>query len=304
MFGTLALAGLWPFAGFWSKDEILADSWLVFFENGELAGAIAFFGLFAAAGFTAFYMWRQIEMVFLSDARTEAAEHAHESPPSMTIPLVILAIASVVVGFFNLPSGTLSRVFAVGLDSIFSKHALADFLESSILHFHIPDFQALIALGALTLGFAAIFAAHSIYGDKEAMSELWEKGDPLQRRPETGQIFGVANARMYWDEIYFRFIINPYTASSKFLANVIDWQFWHDYFHDGVIGRGYRGISRILASPVDLGIIDGAVNGVGKLARFVSGNFSKLQTGYVRTYAVGLFLGVVVVVVLILIPLI
>jgi NADH-quinone oxidoreductase subunit L len=302
IFGTLALAGIWPFAGFWSKDEILADSWLVGIEDGELAGFIALGGLLIAAGFTAFYMWRQVEMVFHGKPRTEAAEHAHESPWTMTVPLRVLAVGSVLVGFFNLPSGTFSRIFAVGLDGVFGKHAMADFLEYSILHYHIPDFQAGIALGALAIGLGGIFLAHSMYGDNKAINA--EGKDPLETDPNTGMVFGFANARLYWDELYDTLFIRPYGRVAKFLSDVIDWNFWHDYFHDKVIGRGYRSMGQLFANPVDLGLIDGLVNGVGWVVQRISGGFSRIQTGYVRTYAVALFLGVVAVVVLILLPLI
>ena len=77
----------------------------------------------------------------------------------------------------------------------------------------------------------------------------------------------------------------------------------HSYFHDSVIKKGYDGIGRLLAQPVDKGIIDGAVNGVGALVRLFSGRLRGVQTGYVRTYAVALLLGVVAVVVVMLLPL-
>lgn len=74
LIGTLALAGIFPFAGFWSKDEILLDAWYVGFVENELQGLIAFGILLVAAGFTAFYMWRQIVLVFFDEPRSEAAE--------------------------------------------------------------------------------------------------------------------------------------------------------------------------------------------------------------------------------------
>ncbi len=108
LFGTLALAGIIPFAGFWSKDEILGDSWLAGLYRqsvlGQISGYVALGLLLVAAAFTAFYMWRQMEMVFFGSARSEAAENAPESVPSMTIPLLILALGSLFVGFINTPS--------------------------------------------------------------------------------------------------------------------------------------------------------------------------------------------------------
>ena len=105
LIGTLALAGIFPFAGFWSKDEILVHAWDGAIGKSNLAAFIVFGGLLVAAGFTAFYMWRQIQMVFFGDARSEAAEHAPESTPWMTIPLVVLAVFSLLIGFINVPSG-------------------------------------------------------------------------------------------------------------------------------------------------------------------------------------------------------
>ncbi len=85
--GALALAGIFPFAGFWSKDEILADS----FSKGFTA---VYWLLTIAAFFTAFYMGRQIWMVFFGEPRHEAAAHAQESPRIITVPLIVLAVLS------------------------------------------------------------------------------------------------------------------------------------------------------------------------------------------------------------------
>jgi NADH-quinone oxidoreductase subunit L len=95
MIGTLALAGIFPFAGFWSKDEILLDA--------KLHYPSVYWQLSIAAFFTAFYMGTQIWMVFFGEARTDAAKHAEESPKVMTVPLMVLAVLSVVGGALNLP---------------------------------------------------------------------------------------------------------------------------------------------------------------------------------------------------------
>jgi NADH-quinone oxidoreductase subunit L len=295
LIGTLALAGIFPLAGFWSKDEILADSWLVGLFDNNIGGYIALAGLLLAAGFTAFYMWRQVTMVFYGSPRHEAADHAHESPPTMTIPLIALAILSIAGGFINVPSGVL------GLDGIFGAHRFTDWLAQSVVHAHAADFQALIALGALGLALGAMFVASNIYGRNKAVVN---RRDPLQNMATTAPIFGLANARLYWDEIYNRLIERPFNWLAKFLADVIDWRFWHDYVHDQVIGKGFNTISRILANPVDLGLIDGAVNGIGAVTKWISGGARRIQTGYVRTYAITLLLGVVVVIIVLMLPLI
>ncbi len=300
LIGTLALAGIFPFAGFWSKDEILADAWLKGFEGGSFlssaGGFIAFVLLLAAAAFTAFYMWRQIEIVFFGQARTEAADHAPESVFSMTFPLIVLAFLSIFGGFINTPANVL------GLENIFTAHNFTQWLEHSIVHAHAAPFQPGIALLALGLAIVAIFAARSIYG--LGKSTKVEDHDPLIDRIPAGgaAIFGMANAKLYWDENYFRFIENPFNKMSQFLANTVDWRFWHDYFHDTVIGKGFVGISQLLAKPVDLGIIDGLVNDVGSVVKWISGRVRVVQTGYVRTYAVSVLLGVVLVIVILILP--
>jgi NADH-quinone oxidoreductase subunit L len=95
MIGTLALAGIFPFAGFWSKDEILLDASLHYQSVYILLSIAAFF--------TAFYMGRQVWMVFFGEPRHDAAAHAEESPRVMTVPLMILAVLSVLGGALNLP---------------------------------------------------------------------------------------------------------------------------------------------------------------------------------------------------------
>jgi NADH-quinone oxidoreductase subunit L len=300
LIGTLALAGIWPFAGFWSKDEILADAWLVSIGEGELKGYIALGLLLVAAGMTAFYMGRQIEMVFHGQPRTEAADHASESAWPMTVPLIILAFFSLFVGFINIPSG-LAGIFSFGLDGVFGHHALSDFLTYSLAEAHAaPPFNPIIALTALGIGLVALFTARARYGAGKAIDE---RGlDPLQRDAVTGPIWSLANARLYWDETYFRLFINPFNRISKFLADTLDWNFLHNYFHDTVLWRGFNAIGELLSRPFDLGIVDGVVNGVGRVVRGTSGVLRRSQTGYVRVYAIAFLVGVVAVVVLMLLP--
>lgn len=302
--GTLALAGIFPFAGFWSKDEILADSWLAgLFGSSALqqfSGFIALSVLIAAAGFTAFYMWRQIEMVFHGDARTEAAANAVESGPSMAIPLVVLGFFSVVIGFINVPGE-----FFI-LTDVFGKGEMIHFLEYSLLNVHpYPPsggiFNPLIAVVALSIGLGAIFLARSIYGGNRALTP--NRRDPLAANPSTGAMWNFANARMYWDETYYRFFEGPFNRAAHFLADTLDWRFWHDYVHDTIIVKGFNAVGTALSRPVDAGLIDGTVNGVGRVTQWLSSRLRRSQTGYVRTYALTLLLGVVFVIIALLLPL-
>ncbi len=296
LIGTLALAGIFPFAGFWSKDEILLDSWYVGLVEGLPQGWIAFGILLIAAGFTAFYMWRQIVLVFFDEPRSEAAEHAPESNGAMLFPLIVLAIFTTIIGFVNVPTGT--PLFS----SIYETYEFKHFLEHSLITVsrgHTLDFNILIAGLALALGFGAIYIAHNIYKGKGLVNG---NQDQLEANASTRQIFRLASARLYWDEIYFRFIENPFNKLSAFMADRVDWDFLHDYFHDRVIKRGFDAISRLLSQPFDVGLIDGIVNGVGWLVQRAAMWMRGLQTGNVRMYAVVLFIGVVAVVALMLLP--
>jgi NADH-quinone oxidoreductase subunit L len=293
LIGTLALSGIFPFAGFWSKDEILADSWLAGIVEGNLGGYIAFGVLLLAAGFTAFYMWRQVSLVFLGSPRTEAAEHAPESVPTMTIPLIVLAVFSLAAGLLNVPSGVL------GLDNLFGAHRFTTWLGQSVAGAHAGEFQWAVALGALVIALGAIFLADNIYR-RQGLAE--RNRDPLYVNRGFRPVWKLANARLYWDETYSRLFEQPFNRVSKFLADTVDWDFWHDYFHDRVIWRGFNAIGDLLSKPVDLGVIDGAVNGVGRAAQGIAASLRRVQTGYVRVYAISLLLGVVLVIIVLLLP--
>lgn len=296
LIGTLALAGIFPFAGFWSKDEILADAWYEGFQLNETSGFIAFGVLLIAAAFTAFYMWRQIVLVFFDDARTEAAERAPESNGAMLLPLLVLALFTLFIGFINVPKAT--PVF----DGIYHAYEFKYFLEhsvSSVSQGHTLEFNLLIAGIALALGIASIIAAHRIYKGKGLASN---KRDQLETGGASRPLFRLANARLYWDEIYTSLIEQPFNRLADFLADRVDWDFLHDYFHDSLIKRGFDSIATLLSQPIDLGIVDGAVNGLGALVERAANRMRRWQTGYVRLYAVVLFFGVAAVIVLMLLP--
>lgn len=296
LIGTLALAGIFPLAGFWSKDEILADAWRAGIEKAELGGYLTLGLLLAAAAMTAFYMWRQVELVFHGRARSEAAAEAPESAPTMTVPLLLLAVASVLGGMLNAPHGVL------GLDRLFGAHGLTGFLEATVRHAHAGSFVLWLAVLALVLAFLAILSARSLYGQGRGVTETGE--DTLQAGSGLMALFWlVAHRRLLWDEFYERLFLRPYQALARFLATVIDWDFLHNYLHDTVLHAGFKAAGRFLARPVDLGVVDGAVNGVARLIQSVSANLRRTQSGYVRAYALALFLGTLLVVILMLLPL-
>jgi NADH-quinone oxidoreductase subunit L len=297
LIGTLALAGIFPFAGFWSKDEILADALNVGFLDGRLEGYIAFIVLFIAALFTAFYMGRQLFMVFYGEPRTEAAKYTNETAYGMKVMtnvLIALGIGSTLIGFINVPSG-----FWI-IDWLLPEHSFTSWLEHTVVYAHAGSAQMLLAILAVGAGLTMIFLARSIYLKKPVVNGT---KDPLEVNAQTAGMFTLANARLYWDETYDRFLVQPFNRAARWFAEKLDWAFWHDFFHETILRDGYNGITRVLTTPVDLGLIDGTVNGLGRLVRWGSGNVRRLQTGYVRLYALSVLFGALLVVVLLIAPL-
>jgi NADH-quinone oxidoreductase subunit L len=274
LIGALALAGIVPLAGFWSKDEILAE--------GSLLNPTVYLLLTIAAFFTAFYMGRQVWMVFFGEPRTEAALHAEESPPVMTIPLTILAFLSIFGGVLNLPG----------------MHTFTDWLEHTIQNVHPGEFNLIVAAVSTMLAVIAIAIATWLYGrrrqEQQKLPTAKRPDDPL--RAILGPIFTVLENKYWVDELYGLLIVRPYAALSRFFADWVDWRFWHDWFHDSVIAGIYNGLANIFATSIDLGIIDGFANGLGNLTQRLAAFMRRIQTGFVRNYALSVFFGVVVIV--------
>jgi NADH-quinone oxidoreductase subunit L len=268
MIGTLALAGIIPFAGFWSKDEILADA----FSEGF---TLIYWLLTIAAFFTAFYMGRQIWMVFFGEPRHAAAAHAEESPSVITVPLMILAFLSIVGGALNLP----------GL------HTLTAWLEHTI-EVHPGEFVWSVAIISTVLALVAIYLSWLIYGRNPLRAG---ETDPLKRR--LGAIFTVLENKWYVDELYNAILVTPFVKLSWFLADVIDWRFWHDWFHETAIAGTYNWLSNIaLNRYADQQGIDAAANGLGNVTQWLSATLRKIQNGFVRSYALSVLLGVVLII--------
>ena len=281
--GALALAGVPPLVGFVSKDEILAEADNF---NRTIFGIpftdIVYIMLTIAAFLTAFYIGRQVLYVFFGKARTISAKYARENPLIITIPLMILAFLTVWGGGLNLP-----RV-----------HSFAHWLEHTIHHLHIGEFDIQVALISTTLGLIGLLIAYLIYYRRyQAQQKLpaeQRPDDPL--RPVLGNVFNVFENKYWIDELYWTLFVNPYVALSKFLADVIDWRFWHDWFHDVLIVRGYNRLTNWLSSIFDMRFIDGFANWLAKMTEKFASWLRKTETGYVRNYALSVFLGLVIII--------
>jgi NADH-quinone oxidoreductase subunit L len=158
MVGTLALAGLWPFSGFFSKDAIIGQA---FGQHNYILFGVGVFVAFL----TSFYMFRLVFVVFYGSVKTDAAAHAHETSGVMTWPLRILAVCSLLAGGF------------IGVENIYLKQFPSQATEqaASFAHHFFEPFiaapaAALSGLAALALGFIAAYALYA-KADKDPLPE-------------------------------------------------------------------------------------------------------------------------------------
>jgi len=269
LIGALALAGIFPLVGFWSKDEILLDA--------SLHYTSVYWQLTIAAFFTAFYMGRQIWMVFFGEPRHAAAAHAQESPKVITVPLMILAGLSVLGGALNLPFEGF--------------HNLGHWLGYTLGEVEALPLDLKVAGISTVLALLAILISWLIYGRNTLRAG---QPDPLKR--PLGFIFTGMENKWFVDEGYFAVIVNPFKKISQFLADVIDERFWHDFVHDTVILGTYNWLSEIaLDRYADQKGIDAFANWLGDATQSVSATLRKVQNGFVRSYALAVMLGVVLI---------
>ncbi len=265
LIATLAIAGIPGLSGFFSKDEILFYS----FTNPQghwlfwLVGAIT-------AGITAFYMFRLIYLTFHGRERMDekTKSHLHESPRVMTVPLVILAVLSIVGGYVGLPYvfqiGSFTNLIADWLKPVMApgQALAAEAFAPTVLAAEGGHSTALeLTLMAASVGLAviAILAARALYkSDHAAVTRLKERFAGVHKLLEN----------KYWvDEFYGATIVRPIVAGSVFLWKI-----------------------------VDVVIIDGLINGMAALTAGAADTLKFTQSGRVRTYATGFVIGAVLVI--------
>ncbi|MFN2118839.1 MAG: NADH-quinone oxidoreductase subunit L [Anaerolineales bacterium] len=264
--GALALGGVFPFAGFWSKDEILA-------EASQKGFTLVYWLLVAAAFLTAFYMGRQIWMVFFGKPRHAAAEKAEESPKVITIPLIVLAVLATIGGVLNLPPFD----------------ALTLWLEHTITSLHPGEFVPAVALSSTGVALLAILISWLVYGRRPMKA-----GEPDPLRRALGPVFSGMLNKWWVDEAYRAAFLDRYIDLSHFLSDVIDTRFWHDWFHDKVLAGTYNFLSRIaLNRYADERGIDAFFDELGQWTKGIAAGLRGMQNGFVRSYALFVLLGVV-----------
>jgi NADH-quinone oxidoreductase subunit L len=258
LIGTIAIAGIPPLAGFFSKDEILGEAFKFKDYWVWLIGLVV-------AGMTAFYMWRLMGKTFYGDSHVDphVEPKIHESPWQMTVPLILLAIPSVLLGLFlGLPLGD-SRL-AHWLEPVFARsEVILSHEEAAYQLFGIDGFLILMSVGLATIGLVAgmiIFGLFRKNGRREIAVQV-----PRATRL-TGFLYRASLNKWWFDELNDLLFIRIGGRVAAFL-----WWF-------------------------DRTIIDGAVNGVGLLTRDAGGGLGRIQTGRVQNYALGIAIGLIVMV--------
>lgn len=270
MIGTAALAGIFPLAGFWSKDEILVNAG----ENGYQM--FMYIGLFGAL-LTAAYMTRCVYLTFFGEYRGH--HHPHESPKAITVPLIILAVFSVFAGFLNaIPFGIHKFTEWVEPKGAFP---FEDLVPHGSSYIHHADFSISAAIIATVIALAGILIAYLYYWKKIGFVGLTEK-NKLAKAFHTLLV-----NKYYLDVLYTDIIVG---TTKKGIANASYWinQNVIDAFVAGV-GKVSVKIGEFSYTYLDRQGIDGSVNALSTAANSGGDEMTKLQTGKLRTYAAVLF---------------
>lgn len=262
--GCLALAGIFPFAGFWSKDEILLGA----LEAGKSGSTVGWFVLIiglVTAFLTACYVARMVALTFFGPPKYDTSEaHPHESPAAMTVPLVLLAVLSVAGGWVGLPGGA---------------NQFGDWVHFGKVHeafnLGLAIFSTIIALAGLLIGWY-IFGAKKVKVDVLRTPWAW--------------VYKLLQNKYYVDEIYMNAVVRPIRDP---IARFAYWT--NQNLLDGVVNAAgiiTRGLGNFAYNGIDQPIIDGAVNGVAFGAGAAGNSLKFWQSGNIQRYAAAMFVGI------------
>ena len=286
LIGGFALSGF-PIitAGFWSKDEILADAWFQG-SHGNALAMIIFWMLAVAAALTAFYTMRQIAMTFFGQPRTPLAEHAHESNGFMTWPLIALSVFAVGAGWFGIPEGF--PLLGPIVNNNFFHHFVGATVEETLheleeLHLvghglETLPFNAFPLLVSIVVALGGLYVGWLVYGRKPLRSE---QEDPLVG--VLGPLHTFLQNKWYWDELYEYVFIRP----TVYLSEVVVYEVVDKGLIDGtlhLIARTVFRIGRVMLRFEQVVISDGVDWLKDQFLATVS-EFRQLQTGKIQEYA-------------------
>ncbi len=256
LIAALSLAGIFPFSGFWSKDEILAEA----FNKGHF---LIFGVLLFSAFLTAFYIFKLCFLVFWGRLKSFHI-HPHESPPIMSYPMIILALPAAFAGIIGSP---------------LFKGAFINFLEGTSVELHVNYSLMLISLLVSLLGIGLAWAFY--YKGWFSEEKMKEKASFLYR---------VIENKYYFDELYQALFVNSILK----LAFAFSWgeRKLIDRVVNGV--GGFAVVCSEEAARFDKRIIDAVVNGIGKLIREIGERGRRAHGGYLQRYAFIIYMGFIV----------
>jgi NADH-quinone oxidoreductase subunit L len=264
--GSLALAGIFPLAGFWSKDEILVTAGQTGFDAFLYVGLIGAF-------LTAAYMTRCVYLTFFGEFRGHG--EPHESPPTLTVPLIVLAVASVGAGFLNAQP--------LGIEK-FRDWFEAGVSLPALQHADFDTIKAVISVGIAVIG---IGIAAYLWFQRE---ELGPFRGFTQRNAAARAGYRFLENKYYLDDLYENVIVGGIKGP---VARASYWI--NQHVIDGVvnaIGRGTAVAARETYDVIDQKVVDGAVNGLAETTGETGGLLRYVQSGRVQRYALTLFAAV------------
>ncbi len=257
---SLSISGIFPLSGFWSKDEIVAST---------LHHPVFLVLTLAIAFMTAFYMFRLCFLTFFGEPRDkERYDHAHESPKTMTYPLVFLAFLAIFAGWVGLP---------------WLRHGFSMFVyHGEPYHAHANYLMMIISFLVASSG---IGLAYLIYHKKVISADALAK--------KMGILYKLSYNKYYWDEIYHLLILNPILAFARYMWN------FDKYVIDGAV-NGTAWLTMVWVAVkqwFDTWIIDGAVNGSGWLVKQLGNGLRFIQVGRMQFYVLFALVGSVLIMV-------
>ena len=273
---TLAISGIPPFAGFFSKDEILWKAW----SNGH---PVIWLLLWLGAGMTAFYMFRLLYLTFFGSERMDdhTRHHLQESPRRVVYPLAVLAGLSVVGGWIGMPAWTgITNKFEHFLEPVLR---LPEDIEHQAHAAHSTSQELILTGLSIAVVFVGIYFAHRFY--------VARPGTADRITAKIRGIYRLVYRKYLVDELYDALFVNR----TKNLGNACF--FYDSKFIDGLLVNGSaavtRGISTI-SKWFDSFVVDGLVNLIGWINMQVNRLFTAFQTGLVQRYALIAVFGIVV----------
>ncbi|MCX6012044.1 MAG: NADH-quinone oxidoreductase subunit L [Chloroflexi bacterium] len=270
---TISMAGIWPFAGFWSKDEIVAESYSV---GHYVLFALAIITVFM----TSFYMFRVVFLTFYGKYRGE--HHPHESPKVMVYPMVVLGIFAIIAGLFNVTGG---------LGRLIGEHSEAIEAGPSFIGGLFGVFGHPMTWISLVVSGAGILMAYAVY------EANWLSAEKI--RSKFALIHKVLDRKYWMDELYENIIAGKLLLKGAFAGFAL--------FDGRIIDRGINSwivenliVKQLFAAlkVFDLRGIDGSVNGIADGTMASGKTLRRIQTGKLQVYLLFTIVGIIAIILL------